>query len=186
MEKPRTRTAHRKVFGRSAIVVLLAASASMAGITAPRETSAGDVPSGTPQDLNFTGAIVGRMKDAGLPPEGLLRGCSKTDTGFTLKIAGLIEKETVPYQVDISILAYKKPGTYEVSKKMNLSSGASVFVKSFDKTKFPMGLIASGGTVQVNTDERSGQVDVDLKGGFGRPERAHIKGSWKCPPQWKG
>jgi hypothetical protein len=148
---------------------------------AAAEATEGVALTGTPQALTFTGAVTGTIKDASAG-KGSLGGCTKTGTAFTIRLAGRVDGTKDAYAVDLSVLAYKKPGAYQVPDGLNLSSGASVQVVEFVKSKLTMGLVAASGTVTINADEKSGEVDVDLKGGFGAPERGHLKGSWKCPP----
>lgn len=136
---------------------------------------------GTGQALVFTGVISGTIKDAA-GGKGSLSGCTKSGSTFTARLAGRVDGTQDAYAIDFSIVSYRGPETYKVPNGMNLHSGAQVSVNSFDKSKLPMGLAAASGTVTVNPDEKGGTVDVDLKGGFGSPERGHLEGTWTCPP----
>jgi hypothetical protein len=148
---------------------------------APPAEADGVALTGTPQALTFTGAVSGTIKDAA-GAEGSLSGCTKSGRTFTARLAGMIAGTKDAYAVDFSVLSYEKPGAYKVPNGMNLNAGASVMIAAFDKSKLPMGLTAASGTVTMNPDEKGGEVDVDLKGGFGSPERSHLKGTWTCPP----
>jgi hypothetical protein len=133
---------------------------------------------GTLQDLVMSGSLVGAIKEGGrgkrVPP-----GCVNLGTSFAVRLQGPLENKEL-YGLEILLsYNYQGPKAYAVSTSPGAAPGPQV---TFSHGEQSMPLIAVAGTVSVNPDERSGSLDVDLKGTFGNSERIHLKGVWRCPP----
>lgn len=154
---------------------------------APPESNLDDVSSadadlyaGTPQNLILSGSVTGKIVDAGRGKRRMA-GCVKVpNRSFLINLLGPLDGKA-PYRIELGILSdYKGPRTYELSKTIQVGSGVVAYFKNTqDKGA---GLIGYAGSVTVNADERGGSIDADLRGGFGRPERVHVQGTWNCPP----
>jgi len=107
--------------------------------------------------------------------------CGKLGSTWT---AGPIEGDIAghAYVMDMRVSGYKGPGTYGKSGELTPGSGvANVFVQVTPKGESIYSMAKPDGTMVINSDERSGTVDIQLAG---KPGVTTLKGSWTCPPDF--
>jgi hypothetical protein len=138
---------------------------------------------GTAEQLTFTGAITGEMTSAHPGPQTSDTLCTKGIWNFVGPVA---DKD---YKVEMQMATgYKGPGTYSTGE-LTPGSGVSQIQLQVsesvgpDQTP-PQYYVAVPGKVKltVASDERSGEVDAELRPLQGADTNVHVNGQWACLP----
>lgn len=159
---------------RLATVVLVAVCAAACSGSSPGPFGTGaaspSAASGTiAEDLTFTGQLAGHLSSAG-------RGDTYVCTGNTKQfVAGPIVGDVGGKQFVMNIvkITFHGPGSYP-GGGLSFDEGSNHY--------FPATGASQTGLV-VNTDLRSGSVDLDLAANSDpNTVVGHVSGSWRCPP----
>ncbi len=120
---------------------------------------------GTPEDLTFTGVVIGRMTQG---KKGDTYVCLPTTTGPIVgKIGG------TDYTFEFRALDAKGPGTYNAFVQIGPLPNINNLYYGSGSTK-----------LTINSDKRSGTVEGDLENLIDSNQKVHLSGSWTCPPDF--
>jgi hypothetical protein len=101
------------------------------------------------------------------PVAQLIAGCQRTPAGYGVQFQMTVDR--MPYVLTIEIIDYHGPGAYSIPpERVSLRpavAGPTPYLEP-----------ATSGSVQIDTAERSGSVDVTLQAN--RSTRLH--GTWAC------
>ena len=162
----------------AALTLLLAVACTQAPASAPRPSvprasALASPPAvlGTPASPPSAAAPVAVNIAVGgalaAPAAQLIAGCQRTPAGYGAQFQITVER--TPYVLSIEIVDYHGPATYSIPpERVSLRpavAGGTPYLEP-----------ATSGSVEIDSRERSGSVDVTLQA----PRSTRLHGTWAC------
>ena len=85
------------------------------------------------------------------------------------------------YELGMRITGFKDPGNYKTGGELTPGSGVAAISVWLKAENSQDAAYSRSGSITVNDDRRSGEMDADLTGRLGT---FHVAGRWTCPPDF--